>query len=165
MAVFKGISKGFIVAIFSLLAFIIGLAAALKLSAVVAVHLHEKMNVSGYWLPFIAFLIVFVAVVFLVRFGASLVKKAVSIAFLGWADSLAGIVLYAVMYLMVFSVILFFGTRIHIISAEARAASHTYSFIEPFAPKVMSLLGKAIPFFSHMFSDLSRFFQGVSSKA
>jgi membrane protein required for colicin V production len=164
MAIFKGISKGFIVAVFSLLAFIIGLAAALKLSAVVAVHLHEKMNVSGYWLPFLAFLIVFVAVVFLVRFGASLVKKAVSIAFLGWADSLAGFVLYAVMYMMVFSVILFFATRIHLISAEMQAASHTYSFIEPFGPKVMNLLGKAIPIFSHMFSDLSRFFQGVSHK-
>ena len=165
MAIFKGVSKGFIVAVFSLLAFIIGLAAALKLSAVVAVYLQEKMNVSGYWLPFLAFLIVFVAVVFLVRFGAAIVKKAVSIAFLGWADALAGVVLYAVMYLMVYSVILFFATRIHLISADAQATSRTYSFIEPFGPKVMSLLGKAIPFFSHMFSDLSSFFQSVSKKA
>ena len=165
MAVFKGISKGFIVAVFSLLAFIIGLAAALKLSAVVADHLREKMNVSGYWLPILAFLIVFVAVVFIVRFGAALVKKAVSIAFLGWADSLLGVLLYAVMYTMVFSVILFFATRIHLISADAQATSRTYAFIEPFGPKVMSLLGKAIPIFSHMFSDLSRFFEGVSKKA
>ena len=165
MAIFKGISKGFIVAVFSLLAFIIGLAAALKLSAVVAVYLHEKMNVSGYWLPFLAFLIVFVAVVFLVRFGASIVKKAVSIAFLGWADAVAGVVLYAVMYLMVYSVILFFATRIHLISADAQATSRTYSFIEPFGPKVMNLLGKAIPLFSHMFSDLGRFFQTASTKA
>src|SRR3954470_6996232 len=105
LAVFKGISKGFIVAVFSLLAFIIGLAAAIKLSAVVAVHLHEKMNVSGYWLPFLSFLIVFIAVVFLIRWGASLVKRAASIVFLGWIDALAGIVLFAVMYLMVYSVI------------------------------------------------------------
>jgi membrane protein required for colicin V production len=165
MAVFKGISRGFIVAVFSLLAFIIGLAAALKLSAVVAVRLQEKMNVSGFWLPFLSFLIVFVAVVLLVRLGASLLKKVVSIAFLGWADSLAGIVLYAIMYLMAFSIILFFATRVGLISAHAQAASVTYSFIEPFGPKVMNFLGKAIPFFSHMFSDLRRFFQGVSHKA
>ncbi len=165
MAIFKGISKGFIVAVFSLLAFIIGLAAALKLSAVVAVHLHEKMKVSGYWLPFLAFLLVFIAVVFLIRFGASLLKKAISIAFLGWADSLAGIVLYAIIYLMVFSVILFFTTRIHLVSAAMQASSHTYAFIEPLGPKVMNLIGKAIPMFSHMFADLSRFFQRVSNKA
>lgn len=164
MAIFKGISKGFIVAVFSLLAFIIGLAAALKLSSVVAVHLREKMSISGYWLPILAFLLVFIAVVFVVRFGAALVKKAVSIVFLGWVDALAGIILFAVMYLMVFSVILFFATRIHLISAETQAASRTYSFIEPFGPKVMALLGKAIPFFGHMFSDLSAFFQSASKK-
>lgn len=163
-AIFKGISRGFIVAVFSLLAFIIGLAAALKLSAVVAVHLHEKMNVSGFWLPFLSFLIVFIAVVLLIRVGASLLKKVVSIAFLGWADSLAGIILYAIMYLMAFSVILFFATRLGLISPSAQAASRTYSFIEPFGPKVMSWLGKAVPFFSHMFSDLTRFFQGFSHK-
>jgi membrane protein required for colicin V production len=165
MAIFKGISNGFIVAIFSLLAFIIGLAAALKLSVVVAVHLQEKMNVSGYWLPFLAFLIVFVAVVFLVRLGAALVKKAVSIALLGWADALAGVILYAVMYLMVYSVILFFATRIHLISAEAQAVSRTYDYIEPFGPKVMGVAGKVIPLFSHMFADLSRFFQTAAGKS
>lgn len=164
LAIFKGISKGFIVAVFSLLAFIIGLAAALKLAAVVAVHLHEKMNVSGFWLPFLSFLIVFIAVVLIIRLGAALLKKAVSIAFLGWADSLAGIVLYAIMYLMAFSVILFFATRLGFISASVQASSHTYSFIEPFGPTVMNWLGKAIPFFSHMFSDLSRFFERVSQQ-
>jgi membrane protein required for colicin V production len=164
MAIFKGISKGFIVAVFSLLAFIIGLAAALKLSAIVAVHLHEKMNLSGYWLPILSFLIVFIAVIFLVRIGASFVKKAASIVFLGWLDSLAGIILYAVMYLLVYSVILFFATRIHLISSDLQAASHTYAYIEPFGPKVMGWLGKIIPFFSHMFADLSRFFEGVSRK-
>lgn len=164
MAIFKGISKGFIVAVFSLLAFIIGLAAALKLSAVVAVHLHEKMNVGGYWLPILSFLIVFIAVVFLIRLGASAVRKAASVVFLGWLDSLAGIILYAVMYLMAYSVILFFATRIHLISAETQIASRTYSFIEPFGPKVMRGLGKVVPLFSHMFYDLSRFFESVSKK-
>lgn len=165
LAIFRGISRGFIIAVFSLLAFIIGLAAALKLSATVAKHLHEKANLSGYWLPFLSFLIVFVCVVLIIRWGASLAKKAVSIAFLGWIDTLAGILLYAVMYLMVFSVILFFATRIHLITPAAQAASKTYAFIEPFGPKVMSLLGRALPFFSHMFSDLSRFFEDVSKRA
>lgn len=164
MAIFKGISKGFIVAIFSLLALVIGLAAALKLSAVVAVHLRNSMNVGGYWLPFLSFLIVFIAVGFLIRFVAAIIKKAVSVAFLGWADTLAGIILYALMYTLAFSVILFFATRIHLISETAQKASRTYSFIEPFGPKVMSALGKFIPFFSHMFADLTHFFDGVSHK-
>jgi membrane protein required for colicin V production len=164
LAIFKGYSKGFIVAIFSLLAFIIGLAAALKLSATVADSLRHNMNIGGYWLPILSFALVFVGVIFIVRWGAALLKKGVSIAFMGWLDALAGILLYAILYLMVYSVILFFATRIYLISAEAQAASKTYSYIAPFGPRVMSGLGKVIPFFSHMFSDLSSFFKGVSQK-
>lgn len=165
LAIFKGMSKGFIVAVFSLLAFIIGLAAALKLSATVARYLHDKLHINGYWLPVLSFTLVFIAVAMLVRWGAAIVKKVTRVAFLGWADSLAGIVLYAVIYLMCFSVVLFFGTRIHLISPQIQADSKTYFFIEPFGPKVMSLLGKILPFFGHMFADLSRFFEGVSKKS
>jgi membrane protein required for colicin V production len=164
MAIFKGISKGFIVAVFSLLAFVIGLAAALKLSTVVATQLQEKMNISGYWLPFLSFLLVFIGVVLIVRLGAAIVKKVAGIFFLGWLDALAGILLYALMYLMIYSVILFFATRIHLISPDAQSASRTYAYIEPFGPKVMSWVGNMVPFFSDMFSDLGRFFGKVSGR-
>lgn len=164
-AVFKGISKGFIVAIFSLIAFIIGLAAALKLSATVAKYLSSQMNISSFILPVLSFIIVFALVVWIVRWGAALIKKAVSVAFLGWIDAIAGILLYAIMYIMIFSVMLFFATRIHLITEEAKVASKTYSFIEPFGPGVMTFLGKMLPFFSHMFSDLSHFFENVSKKS
>ncbi|HEX8462533.1 MAG TPA: CvpA family protein [Segetibacter sp.] len=164
LAVIKGISKGFIVAVFSLLSFIIGLAAALKLSATVADYLRAKTSMDGYFLPVLSFFIVFTIVVLLIRFGAALIKKATSVVFMGWIDALAGILLYAVMYLMIYSVILFYATRMHFISEEAKIASKTYFFIEPFGPDVMTLLGKMIPFFSHMFSDLTRFFGGVSGK-
>src|SRR3954462_6168930 len=103
LAIFKGISKGFIVAVFSLLAFIIGLAAALKLSATVAEHLREKMDIGGYWLPVLSFALVFIAVALLIRWAAAIIKKVVGIVFLGWVDALAGILLYAVIYLMCFS--------------------------------------------------------------
>ena len=164
LAVFKGMSRGFIVAVFSLLAFIIGLAAALKLSATVARYLHDQMNITAYWLPVLSFSIVFIGVALVIRWAAALIKKTVRLAFLGWADSLAGVVLYAVIYLMVFSVVLFFANRIHVVTPQLRAASKTYFFIEPFGPRVISFVGRFLPFFSHMFSDLTRFFEGVSKK-
>ena len=45
IAIFKGLSKGFIIGIFSLLAFIIGLAAAIKLSAIVAAYLGKNVSI------------------------------------------------------------------------------------------------------------------------
>lgn len=165
LAIVKGISKGLIVAIFSFFAFIIGLAAALKLSAVVANYLRHSIGGINFLLPFISFLLVFVAVALVIKWGAVFIKKAVNMAFLGWIDTIGGILLYALMYTLVYSVILFFATKIHLVSAEARLASKTYSFVEPLGPKVMSGIGIILPFFSHMFADLSNFFEGVASKS
>lgn len=164
MALFKGYTRGLIVAVFSFGAFLIGLAAALKLSAVVAQRLQDKINIGGYFLPIVSFALVFIAVVFVVNAAASLIRKAVRLAFLGWLDSFGGILLYAVMYLMVFSVILFYATKINLVTPEMQAASVTYSFVAPWGPKVIDWLGNVLPFFSNLFSDLSRFFEGVSNK-
>ena len=53
-ATVKGIRNGLIIAVFSILAFIIGLAAALKLSTVVASWLAQSTNINVQWLPFLA---------------------------------------------------------------------------------------------------------------
>ena len=70
LAVYKGLSKGLIVALFSFIAFIIGLAAALKLSAIAAGYIGDTISISEKWLPVIAFIVVFLVVVLLVRLGA-----------------------------------------------------------------------------------------------
>lgn len=164
LAVFKGISRGFIVAVFSFMAFLVGMAAALKLSATVAQMLHNKMNFSGYWLPILSFMLVFTAVALGVKIGAKIIKKFASVFFLGWLDSLLGVILYVGMYLMIYSVILFFATRMTLISNETKQASKTYSYIAPFGPKVIEGIGKAVPFFSHIFTDLGSYFDTVAKK-
>src|SRR6185437_10631204 len=102
VAVFKGFTKGFIVGIFSFIAFIIGLAAALKLSVIVAHHLQASSMVTGKWLPVISFALVFIVVVLLVNIGARILKKAVSMVMLGWIDKFAGILLYMCIYTIIF---------------------------------------------------------------
>ena len=73
LAIFKGLRKGFILGIFSLFAFIIGLAAALKLSVVVAAWLQKNVIPASRWLPVLSFLLVFIVVIFLVGLGARLI--------------------------------------------------------------------------------------------
>ena len=47
IAIIKGYSRGLIVALFSFLAIIIGLVAAIKLSAVVAAYLENNAHLNG----------------------------------------------------------------------------------------------------------------------
>ena len=59
IAIIKGIRKGLVVALFSIIAYIIGLAAAVKLSAVVALYLQKNVSVPGKWMPVVSFAVVF----------------------------------------------------------------------------------------------------------
>lgn len=163
-AIFKGYRNGFIVAIFSFVAIVVGLAAAMKLSAYVAKQLGDHTSLSHAWLPFISFALVMIAVVILVRIGAATIQKMVEMIFLGWVNKLAGIALYAALYILVLSVLLFFTEKLHLFDAETIAASRVYSFIQPWGPKVMDGIGKLIPLFRDMFDSLSSFFEGVGSK-
>jgi membrane protein required for colicin V production len=164
MAVFKGLNKGLIVALFSFLAFIIGIAAALKLSTAMAAYIGNNVAVSQRWLPFVAFIMVFILVVLLVRLGAKLLQGAVQLVLLGWLNRIGGVVLYVVIYFFIFSIILFYATQLHLIKPATAQASVTYSFIQPFGPRVIELLGSVIPFFKNMFEELLHFFDAVAGK-
>jgi membrane protein required for colicin V production len=165
LAIFNGLSKGFIVGIFSLLAFIIGLAAALKLSAVVATHLQNSVTTGAKWWPLLSFLLVFIVVILLVSLGARIIKKVVHLAMLGWLDRLGGMVLYIVIYTIVFSVILFFAQKMSLLKPNVIADSIVYQYVSPWGLKVINNLGKIIPFFKDMFMQLEAFFEGLSKKS
>src|SRR3982751_6215 len=115
LAIFKGISRGLIVAIFSFLAIIIGVAAAMKLSYIVANWLQHSFNTGKQWLPILSFLIVLIAVIILVRWIANLIQAAINVAMLGWLNKLGGVVLYLLIYLFMYSIFLFYLTKMNFI--------------------------------------------------
>ncbi|TDH23248.1 CvpA family protein [Segetibacter sp. 3557_3] len=158
IAVFKGFTKGLIVAVFSLISLLIGLAAALRLSAIFAAYLQEHTSLTGKWLPFLAFIIIFIAVALVVRMLAKMLKGAVSLAMLGWVDTIGGILLYALLYTFIYSVVLFFGTQLNVIGPKMQSESTTYSYIVPWGPRVISTMGVIMPWFKNVFEDLQLFF-------
>lgn len=164
IAIFKGLSKGFIIGVFSLLAFIIGLAAAIKFSAVVAAYLLEKGMASTKWLPVLSFFLVFIVVILLVGLGGRLIKKTAQFAMLGWLDSLLGIFLYMIIYIIILSVILFFAEKMILLKPHVITDSYTYKYIAPWGPKVINNLGNIIPLFKDMFMQLQDFFDSLAKK-
>lgn len=163
LAVIKGISRGFVVAVFSFLAIIIGIAAAMKLSYIVATWLQSSFNTGKAWLPVLSFLIVFIGVVILVRWIANLIQAAMNVTMLGWLNKLGGVILYLLLFISVYSVLLFYLTKMSVIRAETITASRTYPFIEPFGPRVLNILGSMIPIFKNLFGQLSDFFSHIAS--
>ncbi|HRG82822.1 MAG TPA: CvpA family protein [Chitinophagaceae bacterium] len=164
LAVMRGYRQGLIIGLFSLLSIIIGLAAAMKLSAVVAGWLGNSVNVSKEWLPLISFILVFFVVVLLIRMGAKAIESAVEVVLMGWINKIAGILLYAVIGLLVFSVLLFYAEQMQLIQPATIRESVSYPLVQPWGPRVINGIGSVIPVFKDMFSELEEFFGNVSRK-
>src|SRR5438477_6968530 len=102
LAIIKGYQRGLIVGVFSFVAIIIGLAAAIKLSTVVADYIGKTVKISDQWLPLISFAVVFFIVVLLVRLGANAMQKVAETIMLGWVNRVGGIIFYIIIYTTTF---------------------------------------------------------------
>lgn len=164
LAIFKGYQKGFIIAVFSIVAFALGLTAALKLSAVVASHLKGSINISDKWLPFIAFALVFFAVVLLVKFCARLVEGVVEAMLMGWVNRVAGMFIYAILYIVILSIFIFFTEKMQLLQPSTIKSSVTYPYIHYWGPNSMDYLGKVLPWVKDAFLQLGVFFDNLTNK-
>ena len=162
LAVAKGFRKGLVIAVFSFLALFIGLAAAMKLSVVVAEWLGNQTNINQRWLPFISFALVMIIVSLLIRWCGMLIERSLQLVMLGFANKLGGIIFYALIYTLIFSIVLFYAEKLHLLKPETIAASGTYRFIAPLGPKAINAFGVIIPAFKNMFLQLEDFFDHVA---
>lgn len=162
LAIVRGWRMGLILGLFSMVCGLIGLAAAVKLSAVLATHMKSGLHMTSRWLPVFAFIIVFLIVILIIRWIGTLLEKMTKLVLLGWLNKLGGILLFLVLYLSVYSVVLFYGTKTQVISKQAIAGSHFYSMIAPFGPTVIRSMTGFIPFGQDMFTALEAFFDKIA---
>mgnify|MGYP000025212124 CR=1 FL=1 len=158
---YKGLTKGLIMGVFSLLAFIAGIAAAVKLSAVVAAWLQSNSNIGTTWLPVISFALVFIAVVLIVRWSAKLIENIADFAFLGWVNKIGGALMYMTLYAFILSVVFFYMNQLGILTNTATSDSKLYQLLQPFGPFVVDGIGKIIPIFKDLFNQLTNFFGNI----
>lgn len=133
IAIFKGIKNGLIVAIFSIVGWILGIYAAFRFADVAAGYLKGTLDMSPKTLYILSFIIVFLIVMLLVHLGAKLVEKTVELAFMGWLNRIGGIFFYVLLYTLIFSVMIFFADKFKLISDETIAASRVYPWVKPLA--------------------------------
>jgi membrane protein required for colicin V production len=164
LAIFKGYSRGLIVAVFSLLGFMVGLAAAVKLSTVVAGWLETNSGLSKQIIPTIAFAVVFFVTVLLVRIGAKMVERSVNFVMLGWVNKLGGIAAFLILYLSILSIMLFYAKELGVFNTSQFTSSTLYGYYKNLGPTVLNGLGTVIPWFKNMFQELQGFFGNVAKE-
>jgi membrane protein required for colicin V production len=164
LAAFKGFSRGLIMALFSFAALFIGLAAALKLSSTVANYFRDMEGIPSQWWPVLAFVGVFLLAALLVRIAGGVAEKTLELVKLGWVNKIGGFLVYATLYTLLFSVVLFYLSQMNIVTEEMRGKSRTYDYIRPWGPWAIQGLSRLIPALKDVFKDLQAFFGDLGNK-
>ena len=160
----RGYMKGFILAAFSVLAILLGILCALKLSQSFAAWMLAKGYVSSGWVQVVSYVLLFILVVLVVRMVGKLIEKAVEAVLLGFVNRVIGATLYAFLGAVLWSSLLWIGSHMHILTPEVIAASKTYALLSRLAPWFFEQAGKLIPYVKDTFTNLEHFFDSVNQK-
>ncbi|HVD98351.1 MAG TPA: CvpA family protein [Cytophagaceae bacterium] len=143
---YKGYKDGLVVTIIAFLAFIIGILAAFKLLDTGMKFLKGYISDNN-WLPFIAFVVIFILVYITILLLSKFLKSALNSTLLGRFDEIAGGLLGIVKMAFGVSLLIWLIDVIHLnYLVNIFKGSFFYPYLVNFAPKIVSWISHVIPF-------------------
>ena len=133
----KGLRKGLIVEVVSLLAFGAGIYGAMHFSDFTAERLQDFMEIKPQYLNTIAFVLTFIILVVLVNLIGRLISKAIKSMNLGFFDKLGGFIFGAIKGVLLCSTFVLVLNNLQwtgIIKEEVRKNSFLYTYVEKTVP-------------------------------
>ena len=141
-----GFRKGFILEVITLLALILAVIGGFHFLHWGMSVLTDNFQLSGRFLPFLAFLLIFVGIIAIVNMVGQALKKIIHMAFLGGIDRVAGAVLGAIKFVFLFSILIWvfqvFGIEM---PQHLQNDSFLYAYVVALAPATVDLFGFIIP--------------------
>lgn len=151
---FKGYRKGIVQVLFSSVAMIVAVLAAVKLSGKVSLYFFDESSALGPWVPMISFFLVFSLVMLFVFFVGKTVDNSLKKVKLGGLNRLAGMLVYAFVVSFIFSTVLWLGDKVKLIKEETKSSSLTYNIVAPIAPWSFTAFGAVLPFVKQSYKEL-----------
>lgn len=159
LAFIRGWKKGILWAIASTAAVVLGSLVSLKLSHRLAQFIQEQQIIDSKYTLIISYILLFLLVMYGLRLLSKLIEKLLKSLMLGWANRLAGGLLYIAFSVFMLSSVFWLANEGGIISPEAKKESQFYSHIEPIAPKGLQLAGEVLPFLKSMYHDIGTYLE------
>ena len=143
---YSGYRQGLFIGLLSIVAFFIGIILAFRFMHWGAELLAEKVESLTFMLPFIAFIIIFLAVTITIRILAYMVKKALDLTILGTFDSFAGAILGIFKWVVMISLLLWVAKSFEFhFPKKLIEGSVIYPMVVPVAPTLVAMLDNYTP--------------------
>lgn len=150
----KGYMHGFIVEIFSFVAFFVGLFLALELTIPVSLRFFGD---TGYFdfIAIIVFIVLFFLLSFGIKLGAKFVKNAIDVTFFGTLDNIAGAIAGIAKWAFIISIIFWiFDSVGFALSDRYGDQSIIFPYIVSIGPKVFGWLSELLPFMKDLIDTM-----------
>lgn len=162
VAIYKGWTKGFIMAVASFLSFFIALALALQFSGWVEGYLKKQTDSSNEWLSLLSFLLVLIGAIIVIRLLGKLIEKSAELVMLGLVNRLAGILLYLFIYVALYSVLLVYFKQFELVGKDNTNDAKSYVYLIDFGGWVIDFFAEWLPAVKNLFNDTKDFIQQKS---
>lgn len=148
-----GFRQGFLMELFSFAAILLGILGGFKLMGEAMILLGNEFDINKTILPYVAFAVVFIAILIGVRLLGKLIKITINRTFLGTVDQAAGAGLGLLKAAFLLSVCLWILNALDFELPEKWTEnSWLMPRIESFAPQVALWIGHYVPFFEDVFT-------------
>ena len=135
VALVRGYSRGFIIEVFSILSFVIGVFIAIHFSEPIAKVFFSDSEFFPV-IYIVVFIVLFLIVSLVTGLIARVLKSSVKLVFLGWLDKLLGATFSLLKWVIILSIFLWISTSSGIISSSKELkSSRIYTFIEFIGPE------------------------------
>jgi membrane protein required for colicin V production len=149
---YAGYKEGFLMELFSFLALLLGVLGGFKLMGWAMLYITDHFDVDKDVLPYVAFAVVFVAIVILVRMLGNMIKLSLDKSFLGRVDQVAGGFLGVLKTAFIVSVLIWLGDSLKFNYPDKWTDdSWLFPKVAGFAPAVTAWIGEWFPVFRDVF--------------
>lgn len=164
IALVVGFIRGLIASLFALIAMVVSVLAAVNLSRLVSEYLQNALHWQSPYMPLISFVIICFAVLLIFRLLAKAIERIFSFLQLTFYNKMAGAVLWALAITMLFSTLLWYGSKVGLPGEKIKTDSKTYYTLIEFAPLTNKVISYIIPPVKNIFNNLSDWFENLDNK-
>lgn len=148
----SGYKEGFLMGLVTMLALVLGVFIAFKLTGEGMLFLQDEFNADKETLPYITFFIIFVIVVVLTTWLGKAIRASIDKTFLGRVDEIFGSLLGAFKTLFILSVLLWIADSFKVAPhREWTDGSYLYPFTAHLAPGLARWVAQFLPFLQEIF--------------
>ncbi|MGE5356406.1 MAG: CvpA family protein [Deltaproteobacteria bacterium] len=158
---YVGYTRGIIKTVFSVVSVFIGILAALKLSPIMISLLEKLFNIHPGINFLLGFGLTFLLVMMGVRFLGKKIEDVLELAKVNIINKSAGGAVMGMLFLVVFSYILYGTDKLNLLSENAKQRSVSYGFLSTLPQKTEATFVKIKPLFEGFYTKVNETFKQI----